>query len=90
MHTRTCRILIAAAFLIPTQESAAQRNRAIEPARPAPVDSTAFAEGDYELFVQATTPSGVRSHPSYGDERHHVAAEQLSGASYPIQIRIDN
>lgn len=53
-------------------------------------DSTAFPNGDYELFVQATTPSGLKSHPSYGDETYHFDATQLSGAYYPIQIRIQN
>lgn len=53
-------------------------------------DSSAFANGDYELFVQATTPSGLKSHPSYGDEMHHFDADELSGAYYPIPIRIQN
>jgi hypothetical protein len=53
-------------------------------------DSTAFGNGDYELFVQATTPSGLASHPSYGDELEHFDAAELSGAWYPIQIRIQN
>jgi hypothetical protein len=53
-------------------------------------DSTPFANGDYELFVQATTPSGLKSHPSYGDETYHFNASELSGAYYPIQIRIQN
>lgn len=49
-----------------------------------------FGDGDYELFVQATAPSGLKSHPSYGDETYHFDASELSGAYYPIQIRIDN
>lgn len=53
-------------------------------------DSTGFSNGNYELFVQATTPSGLKSHPSYGDEMHHFNANALSGAYYPIQIRIGN
>ncbi len=53
-------------------------------------DSRGFPNGDYELFVQATTPSGLRSHPSYGDEMHHFDAAELSGAYYPIPIRIGN
>jgi hypothetical protein len=53
-------------------------------------DSSGFANGDYELFVQATTPSGLKSHPSYGDEMHHFEAAALSGAYYPIPIRIQN
>ena len=53
-------------------------------------DSTPFADGDYELFVQATTPSGLKSHPSYDDEMHHFDAAALSGAYYPIQIHIEN
>jgi hypothetical protein len=53
-------------------------------------DSRSFANGDYELFVQATTPSGLKSHPSYGDETYRFDATALSGAYYPIPIRIQN
>jgi hypothetical protein len=53
-------------------------------------DSRRFANGDYELFVQATTPSGLKSHPSYGDETHHFDLSVLSGAYYPMPIRIQN
>jgi hypothetical protein len=53
-------------------------------------DSRAYPDGDYELFVQATTPSGLKSHPSYGDETYHFDAAELSGAYYPMPITIDN
>lgn len=53
-------------------------------------DSTAFADGDYELFVQATTPSGLKSHPSYGNETYLFDASELSGAYYPMPITINN
>ncbi|UXI65810.1 hypothetical protein [Tahibacter amnicola] len=53
-------------------------------------DTRGFANGDYELFVQATSPSGLKSHPSYGDEMHHFEAQELSGGYYPIQVRIEN
>lgn len=53
-------------------------------------DSRAFPNGDYELFVQGTTPSGGKSHPSYGDEIEKFGAGKLSGAYYPIPIRIGN
>jgi hypothetical protein len=53
-------------------------------------DSRRFANGDYELFVQATSPSGLKSHPSYGDETYQFNASALSGAYYPIPIRIQN
>ncbi|MBX3605918.1 MAG: hypothetical protein KF788_11620 [Piscinibacter sp.] len=53
-------------------------------------DSRGFPDGDYELFVQATTPSGLKSHPSYGDETYQFDAGALSGAYYPIPIRIKN
>ncbi|WP_313912536.1 hypothetical protein [Tahibacter sp.] len=55
-----------------------------------PLDTTAFANGDYEIFVQATAPGGLKSHPSYGNEVELWDAAQLSGAYYPIQIRIQN
>ena len=41
-------------------------------------------------FVQATEPSGLKSHPSYGDETYVWDASQLSGAYYPIQIHNQN
>jgi len=53
-------------------------------------DSRAFPNGDYDLFVQATTPSGLKSHPSYGNETYHFDAADLSGAYYPMPIRITN
>jgi hypothetical protein len=53
-------------------------------------DTRGYANGDYELFVQATTPSGLKSHPSYGDETYRFDAGALSGAYYPILIRIQN
>ena len=55
-----------------------------------PFDTTALADGDYEIFVQATAPSGLKSHPSYGNEVELWDAAELSGAYYPIQLRIDN
>jgi hypothetical protein len=54
------------------------------------LDSRKFANGNYELFVQATTPSGLKSHPNYGDETHHFDLSVLSGAYYPMPIRIQN
>lgn len=53
-------------------------------------DSRAHANGDYELFLQATTPSGLKSHPSYGEEISHYGSENLSGAYRPVRIRIQN
>lgn len=53
-------------------------------------DSRLFPNGEYELFVQATTPSGTKSHPSYGDEFQRFDSATLSGAYYPIPIRILN
>lgn len=55
-----------------------------------PFDSRAHANGDYELFLQATTPSGLKSHPSYGEEIYHFGSENLAGAYRPIRIRIAN
>lgn len=88
-------------FIRPTGGDAttSQRVLALATARDVPTpqgrylrsfDSTAFANGDYELFVQATEPSGLKSHPSYGDETYVWDAADLSGAYYPIQIHIQN
>jgi len=54
------------------------------------LETVGIPNGDYDLFVQASTPSGMKSVPSYGDETYHFDAAELSGAYYPIQIRIDN
>jgi hypothetical protein len=53
-------------------------------------DSRAWPNGDYDLFVLATTPSGLKSHPSYGNEDYLFDAAQLSGAYYPMPITIAN
>lgn len=53
-------------------------------------DTRGFANGDYELFVQATTPTGVKSHPSYGDEAERWDAAELSGKYYPIPVTLQN
>jgi hypothetical protein len=53
-------------------------------------NTASVPNGDYEMFVQATSPSGLKSHPSYGDETHIWDAAALSGAYYPIQIHIQN
>lgn len=55
-----------------------------------PLDTMACANGDYEIFVQAAGPGGLKSHPSYGNDVELRDAAQLSGAYYPIQIRIQN
>ncbi len=88
-------------FLRPaaTTSGLGQRVALLETAQDAPApqgryrfdfDSSGFANGDYALFVQASTPSGLKSVPSYGDETYHFDAAELSGAYYPIQIRISN
>lgn len=55
-----------------------------------PLDTRAYPNGDYELFLQATSPSGLKSHPSYGHEINHFGSEHLSGAYRPVRIRIQN
>lgn len=55
-----------------------------------PFDSRAYPDGDYDLFLQTTSPAGLKSHPSYGDEIHTFGSEGLSGAYRPVRIRIDN
>lgn len=53
------------------------------------IDLSGFAEGDYDLFVKAISPSGLESHPSYGDETHVWDAADLAGAYYPIGITLE-
>ncbi|MGQ0802029.1 MAG: hypothetical protein ACT4NL_18180 [Pseudomarimonas sp.] len=53
-------------------------------------DSRSVANGDYDLFVQATSPTGLKSHPSYGNEVELFGAGGLAGAYYPILIRVQN
>lgn len=97
----TAGIASVAVFLRPQGSTGGpgQRVLFIETARDVPApqgrytrtfDSRAFADGDYELFVRAVTPSGLYSHPSYGNEAELWNAAELSGAYYPIPIRIDN
>lgn len=46
--------------------------------------------GDQVLFQQATSPSGLKSHPGYGDEIDQFGSENLSGAHRPVRITIQN
>ncbi len=88
-------------FLRPSSGGSGVGTRVIElnTARDAPApqgryllnfDSRSVANGDYELFVQATSPTGLKSHPSYGNEVQLWDASLLSGAYYPILIRVQN
>lgn len=88
-------------FLRPVGSTAppGQRVLALETAADAPApqgryklafDSRAYPNGEYELFLQATSPSGLKSHPSYGDEIHQFGSENLSGAYRPVRITIQN
>jgi len=54
------------------------------------LNTSGLTNGNYELFVQATAPSGLKSHPSYGNEAELWDPAELSGAYYPIQIRVQN
>ncbi len=54
------------------------------------LDTRAFPNGDYELFVLATTPTGVKSHPKYNGAAQRFDVSELSGAYYPIHIKIQN
>ncbi len=54
------------------------------------LDTRQFANGEYELFVQAVSPSGLKSHPSYAHVGYRFDAANFSGAYYPIPIRIQN
>lgn len=53
-------------------------------------DTRAYPNGDYELFVLATTPTGVKSHPTYQGAVEGIDVGQLSGAYYPIHLKIQN
>jgi hypothetical protein len=54
------------------------------------LDTRTFENGNYELFVQAEAPSGLKSHPAYAGAGHKFDAEEWSGAYWPIQISINN
>jgi len=54
------------------------------------IDTKKYANGDYELFVQATNSQGVKGHPSYAVTAQRWDASELSGAYYPINIKIQN
>jgi hypothetical protein len=53
-------------------------------------DTTAFPNGDYELFVLATGADGVLSHPAYLHSGFHFDASEWAGAYFPVRVRIAN
>jgi len=54
------------------------------------IDTRNFPNGDYQLFVQATNDKDVMSHPSYSGFAFKWDAEEISGAYYPIEVKINN
>ena len=42
------------------------------------------------MLKKRTSPSGLKGHPSYGDETYVWDAADLAGAYYPIGITVDN
>lgn len=53
-------------------------------------DSRQFANGDYELFVLANNPQGLKSHPGYNGTGFKFDATEFSGGYTPVFITIDN
>lgn len=54
------------------------------------VDSKGLANGNYELFLQATDSKGVKSHPAYDGIGFKWDAQEFSGGYYPVIIEIHN
>ena len=54
------------------------------------IDTRRFANGEYELFVQATTASGLKSHPEYPYSAFRFDSSGWSGAYEPVLITIQN
>lgn len=55
-----------------------------------PFNTLEYPNGDYELFLQGSSPSGLKTHPSYGHEIYEFGSENLSGAYRPVRVRIQN
>lgn len=53
-------------------------------------DTTAFPNGEYELFVLATDSTGTKSHPPYDHTAFDFDSSEWSGAYFPVHIRIAN
>lgn len=53
-------------------------------------NSVLWTNGLYDIFVQATHPSGLRSHPAYAGFGHTWDATEISGAYKAVRIEIDN
>lgn len=53
-------------------------------------DTRGLPNGNYQLFVLATTPTGLKSHPKYNGVAQRWDASQLAGAYYPITIKVQN
>ncbi|MEO6996416.1 MAG: GDSL-type esterase/lipase family protein [Lacunisphaera sp.] len=54
------------------------------------IDTSRFPNGDYELFVLATTSTGLKSHPEYPGSAFRWDASVWSGAYEPVNITIAN
>ncbi len=54
------------------------------------IDTRRFPNGDYEIFVQAISSAGVKSHPFYDNAAARWDASAWSGAYYPVNVRIAN
>ena len=53
-------------------------------------DTRRYANGEYELFVQATTGSGLKSHPEYPYSAFRFDPSEWAGAYEPVIITIKN
>lgn len=53
-------------------------------------DSRRYPNGDYEIFIEATTNSGVKSHPEHPGGAFRWDASEWSGAYEPVNIKISN
>ncbi|MEL6986295.1 MAG: hypothetical protein AAGK97_00550 [Bacteroidota bacterium] len=53
-------------------------------------DSRDYENGEYYIFVQAMSPTGVESHPAYGGHGFLWDASEFSGAYLPVKVNIDN
>ncbi|MBL0007336.1 MAG: hypothetical protein IPP25_09175 [Saprospiraceae bacterium] len=53
-------------------------------------NTVVWANGLYDIFVQAIHPSGLKSHPAYAGFAHTWDASEISGAYKSVRIEIDN
>jgi hypothetical protein len=54
------------------------------------IDTKAYENGVYEVFLQAFDSKGIKSHPAYHGFAFNWDASEISGAYWPVEITVNN